>query len=543
MHTPRRPKRLPINPSLEHVQKQAKRLARENPELQLTAAQHQLAQEYGCRNWSELARMVEAMAQRQDGVTDEDQRFAALPKAARDGDFELVRRLLEEGTYTPHRLDQALAHALQYGEDANWEVRKATADLLMEHGADPNGQYGSGGYGPIVFGTAECLQPLGLEYLIRAGADVTAPPIETKYGPTCVMSAALGTYTRGRKAQKHRYVELLLQHGAYVPPEVTAPIMAVHRGDVAALGALLDGDPALVSRRFADMPYGNLSLRGATLLHCAAEFGEAGCVRELLQRGADLNAAADLRKGIGGQTPIFHAIACAGNGDPLTMMALLHGQQTVNFSVRVTCKIYGKNTPEPMTPVEFGTHIWQQAVPKLKARALSVVTLLQKRAVQQAAGKPLHTFTEPAQAVLGLARREVDRLGHRSLEPEHLLLGLLGIAQLAKSSAHQLFERLQISPESLRVALEREIAAAWPDTPPPHPAMIFGRGTKLALAIAGKEAEHQAHDQVGTAHLLYGVASTESLASRVLHREGLTPDRLRAEMLAASQSDPQWLTE
>jgi len=30
------------------------------------------------------------------------------------------------------------------------------ADLLLEHGADPNGQYGSAGYGPIVFGAAEC---------------------------------------------------------------------------------------------------------------------------------------------------------------------------------------------------------------------------------------------------------------------------------------------------------------------------------------------------------------------------------------------------
>jgi Clp amino terminal domain, pathogenicity island component/Ankyrin repeat len=546
MKTPRRPKRLPINPSLEHLQKQAKRLARENPALQLTAAQHQLAQEYGCKNWTELARMVEAMSQRQEGVTDDDQRLATLPKAARDGDFELVRRLLEEGTYTPHRLDQALAHALQYGDDANWEVRKATADLLMEHGADPNGQYGSGGYGPIVFGTAECLQPLGLEYLIQAGADVSAPPIETKYGLTCVMSAALGTYTRGRNAQKHRYIELLLQHGAYVPPEVTGPIMAIHRGDVATLGALLDADPALVHQRFADMPYGTLSLRGATLLHCAAEFGEMWCVGELLKHGADVNAAADLRNGVGGQTPIFHAMACAGNGSPLSLHALLHGpwRQKLDLSLRATCQIYGKNTPEPMTPAEFGTYLGQQAGPKLKERVLAAATLLQKRAGDQAAGKPMHNFTEPATAVLGLARREVDRSGHQSIEPEHVLLALLGIGSLARSSAHQLFERLHVASDTLRTALEGGMAATEPAVPPPGRAMIFGRGTKLVLGIAGNEARHQGHEQVGTAHLLYGVAGTEGgLASRVLHEAGLTPDRLRAEMLGASESDPQWLVE
>ena len=43
--TPR--KRLPVNPSLEHLQKQAKRLAKQNPALKLAEAQHQIARDYG----------------------------------------------------------------------------------------------------------------------------------------------------------------------------------------------------------------------------------------------------------------------------------------------------------------------------------------------------------------------------------------------------------------------------------------------------------------------------------------------------------------
>ena len=46
-------KRLPQNPSEENLRKQAKRLAKEDG-LQLAAAQHRLATEYGYRNWAEL---------------------------------------------------------------------------------------------------------------------------------------------------------------------------------------------------------------------------------------------------------------------------------------------------------------------------------------------------------------------------------------------------------------------------------------------------------------------------------------------------------
>jgi ATP-dependent Lon protease len=57
------PKRLPEKPSEEFLRKEAKRLAREQ-EIQLAAAQHQLAQDYGYRNWTELIKAVEDLSQR-----------------------------------------------------------------------------------------------------------------------------------------------------------------------------------------------------------------------------------------------------------------------------------------------------------------------------------------------------------------------------------------------------------------------------------------------------------------------------------------------
>lgn len=62
MDTSPEPKKLPSKPSLEHLQKQAKQRVKQDPSLQLAAAQHQIAQEYGLKNWAELAKAVEAMA-------------------------------------------------------------------------------------------------------------------------------------------------------------------------------------------------------------------------------------------------------------------------------------------------------------------------------------------------------------------------------------------------------------------------------------------------------------------------------------------------
>jgi CubicO group peptidase (beta-lactamase class C family) len=59
--TPLRRKELPSHPNLEHLQKQAKDRVKENPSLQLAAAQHQVAQEYGFKNWAELARTVDKL--------------------------------------------------------------------------------------------------------------------------------------------------------------------------------------------------------------------------------------------------------------------------------------------------------------------------------------------------------------------------------------------------------------------------------------------------------------------------------------------------
>ena len=157
MSTPR--KKLPVKPSIEHLRKRAKRLSRVDRALALADAQHRIAREYGCRNWAELTHMVEAMNRGAGQLSYVKYEMEALPQAANSSDLEKVREILASGEFTQHDLDLALARSvLRFGE------RGGIAQLLVDHSADPDGQYGSD-YGPIVFADinarAETIDGLG----------------------------------------------------------------------------------------------------------------------------------------------------------------------------------------------------------------------------------------------------------------------------------------------------------------------------------------------------------------------------------------------
>jgi ankyrin repeat protein len=66
--------------------------------------------------------------------------------------------------------------------------------------------------------------------------------------------------------------------------QVTELHAAVKRGDLPAMRILLEKKPALANARSETDP------RGTFPLHVAAEFGQAGAVRLLLEYGADVSA-------------------------------------------------------------------------------------------------------------------------------------------------------------------------------------------------------------------------------------------------------------
>lgn len=389
---------LPSRPNIDHLRSTAKRhldeLRKIDPEAKLHTTQLQLAREYGFPSWRALKAYVDAVLAPSD---DWRTRPESLPEAADRKDIERVRELLQKPDVAQHDLDLALARGLcGQGDDSTRDVRFAIADLLIDAGANPNGQYG-GNYGPIVFAICEGLDADALEYLIAHGADVSFGPISTKYGMQTPMSHTF-TYVRGRNAAKHRCVELLIQQGAVYQE---SPALCIHRGDVAGLRDEIQMDPGLLHQCFSEWNgIGNLNLGGATLLHFAIEFGERDCVDLLLDAGADMNLKAEVFQGAGGQTPIFHAIQ-SWKGAHFSLLRHLVQREgdRIDWSAKAVLRLHGENELSEVSALDYAARNERERTllislglpvpPPPRARDFPPEILKQFRdALQQGAGNP-----------------------------------------------------------------------------------------------------------------------------------------------------------
>ncbi len=99
------------------------------------------------------------------------------------------------------------------------------------------------------------------------------------------------------------------------------------------------------------------SLRDATLLHVAAEYGNITAARTLIELGADVNAVASVDPfGIGGHTPIFHTVNSNRNrSEPIMRMLAAAG---ADCSLRVDGLYWGRGYPWEtvffdVTPISF----------------------------------------------------------------------------------------------------------------------------------------------------------------------------------------------
>ncbi len=219
----------------------------------------------------------------------------------------------------PERLKMA-AWMIEHGSDVHQGgdgplMRAALVDeripmmeLLVSHGADVNARWS--GYFPIIFAPCETLEPAALEWLLRHGADpnVTGGPAGSLRP---ALDYAIGTYSRSR--QLARCIDVLRAAGAVTRYELPV-VLDVMRDDAADLRTQLDLAPAQVNRHFPELDFGStgrrrMTLAGSTLLHVAAEYGAVHSAMLLLDRGVDVNTPADIdAHGVGGQTPIFHAV-------------------------------------------------------------------------------------------------------------------------------------------------------------------------------------------------------------------------------------------
>jgi ankyrin repeat protein len=217
-------------------------------------------------------------------------------------------------------------------------ARVSMMELLVSHGANVNAAW-HGNY-PIIFAPCETLDPVSLRWLLDKGADPNCRHFKDRGGngphAGTALDYVIGSYVRDPD-RLSACIQILFDAGGTTKYRVPS-VLAILRGDIHELAEQIDSDPTLVSRRFPELDFGTtagrmLMLKGATLLHVAAEYGQYEAAQLLLNRGADVNARAAVDNiGVGGQTPIFHAATQFDDGGLLITELLI--QRGANFSVR-----------------------------------------------------------------------------------------------------------------------------------------------------------------------------------------------------------------
>ncbi len=136
-------------------------------------------------------------------------------------------------------------------------------------------------------------------------------------------------------------------------------------------------------------------------------------------------------------------------------------------------------------------------------------------------------YTERARRVIFFARYEASQLGSRTIETEHLLLGL---TRENNGLTGQLLLRAKVEAEDVRAEIEartqvREKISTSVEIP-------LSVESKRVLAYAAEEAEKMFHKYIGTEHVLLGLLrEKKSLASRILLEKGLRLTTAREDLL------------
>jgi ankyrin repeat protein len=329
------PRPLPDRPNLRHLKDQAKDLLKAGGAESLSDAQFKIARSYGFASWPKLKAHVDALEE-----------IGQLKLAIDANDLERVKSLMT-GNPALHRAP------LGYGKNgpltwvaecrvpweapgparlgmAEWMIENGSdvhqggdgplmraallgqripmMELLVAHGADVNAEWN--GYFPILFAPCETVEPKPIRWLLEHGANPNCARAGRKY-PGTALDYVIGTY--GRSPQLAECMDILFNAGGVTKYDVP-PVLDLLRGRLDRLAERIDADAGLVHRRFPELDFGStgarlLKLRGATLLHVAAEYGNVEAAKLLLERGAEVNARAEVDEaGVGGQTPIFHAV-------------------------------------------------------------------------------------------------------------------------------------------------------------------------------------------------------------------------------------------
>ncbi|HEV2963124.1 MAG TPA: ankyrin repeat domain-containing protein [Candidatus Angelobacter sp.] len=378
--SPEVPRPLPDRPNVRHLKDQAKDLLRAGDASSIAQAQFKIARQYGFASWPKLKAHIDSLEEigqlKQAIDTNDLERVKTMmarnpalhraplgynkngpltwvaecrvpwapPTAAR---LAMAEWMIDHGSDVHQGGDGPLMRAALFGH------RIPMMELLVSRGADVNALWN--GYYPIIFAPCETVEPLPLKWLLEHGANPNCDDPQRKY-PGTALDFVIGTY--GRSENLGACIDILLDAGGITRYKLPV-VLSLLRGQLGLLAEQLDADPALLYRRFPELDFGStgarsLKLQGATLLHVAAEYGNVEAAKLLLDRRADVNARALVdQSGVGGQTPIFHAVT-QFNDWGLTVAQLLidHG---ADLSLRVKLPGHYERPDEVIecTPLDY----------------------------------------------------------------------------------------------------------------------------------------------------------------------------------------------
>ena len=323
---------LPPRPNLRHLKDQAKDLLKAGGAESITNAQFKIAKLYRFASWPKLKAHVDSLEETgqlkqaidnnqidhvQTLMTNNPALHYAPLGYAKNGPLTWVTECrIPWGPPSPIRLAMAqwmiengsYVHQGGYGPLMRAALRGERIpmmELLLAYGADVNAEWN--GNFPILFAPCESVDPIAMRWLLEHGADPNCP----KPGRhSTALDYLIESYERSSELAE--CIDLLRSAGGITRYDQPG-ILDLLCGRVDRLAEQLDENPDLVHRRFQELEFGStgsrrLVLRGATLLHVAAEYGSMESAELLISRGASVNARASVDDaGVGGQTPIFHA--------------------------------------------------------------------------------------------------------------------------------------------------------------------------------------------------------------------------------------------
>lgn len=258
----------------------------------------------------------------------------------------MVRWMIENGSDVHQGGNGPLMRAALSGD------RIPMMELLVELGANVNAVWH--GEFPIILAPCEAVDPVALKWLLDHGANPNCGDPLRRY-PETALDYVIGSYARS--PQLRDCIEKLLAAGGATSYGVP-PVLDILCNRLDRLAAQLDADPGLLTRQFPELNFGTtggrlLKLRGATLLHVAAEYRNLQAATLLLDRGAGVNARATVDDaGVGGQTAIIHSVTQnEDHGLPVTRLLVERG---ADLSIRVKIPGYYERPEEVVECTPLG---------------------------------------------------------------------------------------------------------------------------------------------------------------------------------------------